>query len=201
VTHIHVVKAGKYAILVQPIGGEKIAATGQLTIRKATSAPAIGSRAFPSTTPTINSSGGNLRAITTHVPPDRALLRYSVAQSLAAHVPFVLVFASPAFCPNRTCGPIVDVVDAVRRRFSSSGIRFIHLEPYRENNPGLGFNRFAREWKLPSEPFTFLVGTDGRIKGKIEGSVSATELSTAIRRLLLPRRRTMSSRPRIKSGQ
>jgi hypothetical protein len=184
VAHLHVAKPGQYTILVQPQGGAKLAALDQITVAKQTRTPALGSAAAASTTPTITSSRGQLRRITTHVPPDRELLRYSVADSLKAHAPFVLVFASPAFCPNRTCGPIVDVVDAVRRRFAQRDIRFIHVEPYRDNNPGLGFNQFARQWHLPSEPFTFLVGGDGRIKGKFEGSLSAAELSAAIRRQL-----------------
>jgi hypothetical protein len=41
-----------------------------------------------------------------------------------------------------------------------------------------------REWKLESEPWTFLVGGDGRIKAKFEGSVSADELRAAVRSTL-----------------
>jgi hypothetical protein len=182
-----VANPGQYTILVQPQGGAPLAALDQITVAKQTSTPALGSAAVASTTPTIASSRGQVRRITTHVPPDRELLRYSVADSLRAHVPFVLVFASPAFCPNRTCGPIVDVVNAVRRRFVGRDVRFIHVEPYQDNNPGLGFNQFARQWHLPSEPFTFLIGADGRIKDKFEGSLSGAELSAAIRRQLLPR--------------
>jgi hypothetical protein len=119
--------------------------------------------------------------LTTRTPPDRALLRYSVAGSLAAHAPFVVVFATPKFCTSRTCGPVVDVVDYVRRH-SPSGIRFIHVEVYTRNDPRLGFNRWMRQWHLQSEPWVFLVGRDGRIKAKFEGSVSAAELAAAVRR-------------------
>jgi hypothetical protein len=42
-------------------------------------------------------------------------------------------------------------------------------------------NRWVREWHLPSEPWTFLVGRDGRIKGKFDGSVSVRELEHAVR--------------------
>ncbi len=44
-----------------------------------------------------------------------------------------------------------------------------------------------RQWGLQSEPWTFLVGADGLIKAKFEGSVSANELETAIRRFGLAR--------------
>ena len=118
------------------------------------------------------------------MPPDRALLRYSVAGSLAAHVPFVVTFATPRWCQSRLCGPVVDVVDYVRRHSGATPVRFIHVEVYKDNNPGLGFNRWFKEWHLPTEPWTFLVGRDGRIKARFEGSVSVAELAAAVRRSL-----------------
>ena len=60
-------------------------------------------------------------------------------------------------------------------------MRFIHVEIYVDNDPGKGRNRWVREWHLPSEPWTFLVGRDGRIKAKFDGSVSVVELEQAIR--------------------
>jgi hypothetical protein len=93
----------------------------------------------------------------------------------------VLVFATPKFCTSRTCGPAVDVVDAVRRRFRRTDIRFIHVEIYRRNDPTLGQNAFVRQWHLPSEPWVFLVSTDGRIKAKFAGPVSVSELAAAVR--------------------
>lgn len=178
-SHLNISRPGSYSILVRPVNS-RVAAIDHLLIGKTTKAPKVGARAFPSPTPTIASSGGDLHQITTHVPPDTALLRYSVAASLAAHAPFVLAFASPAICLNRTCGPVVDVVEAVRRELHNSRIRFIHVEPFVNNNPGLGFNRFARQWRLPSEPFLFLVGADGKIKAKFEGSASIGELARAV---------------------
>jgi hypothetical protein len=79
----------------------------------------------------------------------------------------------------------VDVVDAVRKSFASSPVRFIHVEVFRDNDPAKGYNRWMRQWGLRSEPWTFLVGRDGRVKAKFEGSVSAAELTAAIRGRLL----------------
>ena len=67
----------------------------------------------------------------------------------------------------------------MRRQFAASPIRFIHVEIYEENNPALGENRWVQEWKLPSEPWVFLVGRDGKIKAKFEGPISERELSAA----------------------
>jgi hypothetical protein len=112
-------------------------------------------------------------------------LRYSVADSLGAHVPFVVVFATPRYCTSRTCGPVVDVVDRVRRDLAVTGVRFIHVEIYKDNNPAKGENEWVRQWHLPSEPWTFLVGRDGKIKAKFEGALSRAELERSVRKHLL----------------
>ncbi len=182
VSHLYVTRVRvAYWLLAEPQGGRPIQGLGNLVVKTRSAAPAIGSKAFPSATPTIRSAGGRTSLLTTQVPPDRALLRDSVAESLAAHRPFVLVFATPKFCSSRTCGPVVDVVEAVRKRFSRSGIRFIHVEIYKRNKPSLGTNCFVREWRLPSEPWVFLVRRDGRIAERFEGSVSVRELTSAVR--------------------
>jgi hypothetical protein len=188
VTKIYVVKLqlprpGKYTLVAQP-AGEQLQGVANLDVRKHTQAPGVGDRAIASRTPTIASTHGNLAALTTAKPPDVALLRYSVADSLAAHKPFVLVFATPKFCTSRTCGPIVDVVEAVQKRSAARGLRFIHVEIYKDLNPGAGFNRWVREWRLPTEPFIFLVGSDGLIKARFEGSVSVEELADAVKATL-----------------
>ena len=185
VAHVRVREPGTYYVLARPVGGnERIGGIRELLVRTRTATPAVGSRAYPSRTPTLATTGGRTAPLTTRVPPDVALLRTSVAQALAAHDPFVLTFATPRYCVSRTCGPVVDVVDHVRKRYARSRIRFIHVEIYKGNNPAKGPNPWVRQWHLPGEPWTFLVGGDGRIKAKFEGSVSSRELDDAIERFL-----------------
>ena len=184
VAHLRAPRAGKYTLTVQSPGKTALRGTLAILVRKHPLAPAVGSRAIASKTPTIASARGNLAELTTRVPPDTRLLDYSVAASLAAHKRFVLVFATPKFCQSRTCGPVVDVVDAVRKQFTGSGIRFIHVEVYKDNNPGLGYNQWVKQWHLPSEPWIFLVGSDGRIKARFEGSVSVQELAASVKQHL-----------------
>jgi hypothetical protein len=185
VTHLDVDEPGKYWVLAAPVGGTPIQAVGNVVVKASEDSPAVGERAPASKTPTVATSGGDLARITTATPPDVELLRHSVAGSLADGAPFVVAFATPKFCTSRTCGPVVDVVDQVRRRHAASGVRFIHVEVYEDNDPAKGVNRWFREWRLPSEPWVFLVGADGRIKAKFEGSVSVEELSDAVLRHLV----------------
>jgi len=183
VVHLHVAKPGRYWLVAEPAGA-KIQALGELEVKARSDSVGVGEKAPVSNTPTLASTHGAVSELTTRVPPDRALLRYSIAASLAAHKPFVVTFATPRFCTSRTCGPVVDVVEAARSRFASRGVHFIHVEVYTRNRPALGYNRWMRQWGLQSEPWTFLVGRDGRVKAKFEGSVSDRELEGAVRRLL-----------------
>jgi hypothetical protein len=177
-------QAGRYWMLAEPVDAdEAIQALGQLDVKARTAAPSVGGKAIPSRTPTLESTGGNLRELTTATPPDPALYRSSVAEALAAKAPFVVSFATPKYCQSRTCGPVVDVVDAVRKRSGGSGVRFIHVEIYEDNDPARGTNRWVDQWKLPTEPFTFVVDRTGVIRAKLEGAFSVRELTAAVKQV------------------
>jgi hypothetical protein len=172
-------KPGKYWILVEPIGGStRIQALGNVVVRARSQAPPVGARAVASRTPTLRSTGGKLAKLTTSRRPNRALYRTSVAEALAAKQPFVVSFATPLYCQTRACGPVVDVVGAVAKRHP--GVRFIHVEIYEDNDPAKGTNRWVDQWRLPTEPFTFVVDRRGVIRTKLEGAFGAAELDQAV---------------------
>jgi hypothetical protein len=187
VEHIYVAeldlpRAGKQWIVAQP-RGVRFQGFQVLDVKDEPAAVAVGERAPASENPTVGVAPAS--RITTADPPDVELLRHTVADSLERGIPFVVAFATPAYCQSRTCGPTVDVVDAVRRRFAGRGVRFIHVEIYEDLTPGKGVNRWVREWRLPSEPWVFVVGRDGVVRGRFEGAVSVRELTDAVRRHLL----------------
>jgi len=181
VARVQTPSPGRYWVVVQP-EGNAIQGIGTLDVRRETVTPPRGSKAVPSDNPTL--ADAPAEQITTASPPDTELLRYSIASSIEAHVPFVAVFATPKYCQSRTCGPTVEVVDEVRRRIGAS-VRFIHVEIYKDNDPQKGPNRWVGEWKLPTEPWVFLVDGSGVIRAKFEGSVDVGELETAVREYLL----------------
>jgi hypothetical protein len=181
VSHLEVDEPGKYWVLAEPVGGRKIQAVGNVVVKPESTAPDVGAAAFPSETPTV--ANATLKQLSTSTKPDPELYRSSVADALAAKKPFVFVLATPKYCTSRTCGPVVDVVSAVRRKHEGSGVRFIHAEIYKDNDPTKGENAWVREWKLPSEPWIFLVGADGTIKARFEGTVSVAELDAAVAKL------------------
>ena len=182
VGYLRIPRPGRYWLAVQPERA-RIQGVGELDVAARPRSVAVGAEAPRSTTPTLATAPA--ARITTARPPDLPLLRYSIAGALAAHAPFVVTFATPKFCTSRICGPVVDVMEAVRKRFAPRGVRFIHVEVFRDNNPRLGYDRWMRQWGLLSEPWVFLVGRDGRVKAKFEGSVSVAELAAAVRAKLL----------------
>jgi hypothetical protein len=182
VARVDLPETGRWWMVVQPTDAE-IQAVGALDVREETISPPIGSQAIASETPTV--ADAPAEEITTARPPDTELLQTSVADALEAKDPFVLVFATPEFCQSRACGPTVEVVDKVRQDLSDSGVKFIHVEIYEDNDPAKGVNRWVEEWGLPTEPWVFLVDDEGVIREKFEGSVSVDELERAVRETLL----------------
>jgi hypothetical protein len=181
VARLRLPRPGKYWLLAEPEGGaSKVQALGNVVVVKKDAPPDIGDPAVASKTPTIASTGGDFAKLTTRTPPDKSLLEYSIAGSLRAKAPFVVTFSTPKFCASRTCGPAVDVVEEVADRFDGGDVRFIHVEVYEGNDPAKGLNRWMREWELPTEPWTFLVGRDGNIVERYEGVVSVNELEQAV---------------------
>jgi len=185
-THIYVAyvpipKAGKYWYVAQPEGGpDPIQALGNIVVEKSIAAPGVGDPAPASETPTLASVGGDASQVTTRVPPDLTLVEHSVAETLREHKPFVVTFSTPKFCASRVCGPVVDVVEEVSKSFEGDDVRFIHVEVYKDNDPANGYNQWMGEWGLVTEPWTFVVGSNGKIASRFEGLVSVHELEDAV---------------------
>jgi hypothetical protein len=176
VATVDVPSPGRYWLVAEPIGGLRIQGLGAIDVKDESASPAVGAPAPASQTPTL--ANAPIAQLSTATEPVPELYRSSIAGSIRDGVPFVVAFATPKFCASRTCGPTVDVVDAVRRE---TAVRTIHVEVYEDNDPNKGVNEWMREWNLPSEPWVFVVGSDGRVAAKFEGSVSVDELAEAVR--------------------
>ncbi|HZO49345.1 MAG TPA: hypothetical protein VFB26_04285 [Gaiellaceae bacterium] len=179
-------RPGTYWLLAAPLAdGVSIRALGNLVVRARPSAPGVGDRAVAARTPTLASTGGKLARLSTATHPDPRLYRISVAAALSRHLPFVVAFATPRFCTSRTCGPVVDVVDAVAKKLARTPVRFIHAEIYRDNDPAKGFAPWVRQWRLDYEPATFVVDRRGIVRAKLVGAFSVGELERTVRSTLL----------------
>ena len=68
VAHVRIRAAGKYRLVARPLGGrERIAGIVDLDVAPRSLSPAVGSRAYPSHTPTLASAHGRVEELTTRV--------------------------------------------------------------------------------------------------------------------------------------
>jgi len=144
--------------------------------------PAVGSRAPASQNRTL-ATEPDINKLTSAQEPNPVLYQMTVAEALASERPSVIVFATPAFCQTAVCAPVVDSVQAVHAELGDEA-NFIHLEIYKEFNPSLILADEVEEWQLSSEPWTFILDTDGHIAARLGGPISPRELTAALEPLL-----------------
>jgi hypothetical protein len=152
--------------------------------------PAVGDHAPAVKTPTLADVGGDVRKVSTDPSPNPAFYQISEDQAIAQHKPFVLIFATPAFCTSRICGPTLDKVKAVAAE--QPAVTFINVEPYRmtfannqlqpvlDANNQLQTNDASDVFNLLSEPWIFVIDGDGIIRGSFEAIAGPDELKAAI---------------------
>ena len=149
----------------------------------------VGQKAPATDTPTGASVSGDLARISTDPKPDLAFYRTSVKSALAAHEPFVLVFATPKFCTSAQCGPTLDRIKPLAATYPT--VDFIHVEPYQltfedgslqpvlDAQGNLQSIPAVLEWGILSEPWVFVVDRTGVVTASFEGVVSVDEVTAA----------------------
>ena len=152
-----------------------------LPIGRKNGPPDVGERAIRIHTQTGADVGGNLTKISTRVPPPPAMLDTDFAD-VVGKKPVVLLFATPALCKSRTCGPVVDIAEQVRAQ-SGKGVTFIQQEIYQDNDPGKPYRPQVLSWRLPTEPWAFVIDRRGMIAARFEGVFSVGELARAVERV------------------
>jgi hypothetical protein len=171
-------KRGRYVVTaLAQVKGEMVS-TSQFEMRAGPGGPPdVGDKAIKVDTDTPQDVGGNIAAIDTRIPPLPELHQTNFADVLGKK-PVVLAFATPQLCQTRVCGPVVDVVAEVRAQ--TKGVDFIAQEIYVDNDINKGFRPQVGAWRLPTEPWTFVIGKDGRVVQRFEGAVSVRELQSAV---------------------
>ena len=124
----------------------------------------------------------DLSVISSDPEPDPAMYEASVASAVTSGGPSVIVFATPAFCTSKACGPLLDQVKALRPDYPEVG--FVHVEIYEDLQVAtpeeLTVVPATGEWGLPSEPWVFVVDGSGIVTSTFEGAASDDELTSAI---------------------
>lgn len=183
VADVPIGKPGKRVITgVARLDGRLVATTGfELTIpRKGQKGrpPDVGDRAIDIHTPTVTSVAGDAAKISTRVPPATPMLQEDFHDVLGKK-PIVLVFATPQLCQSRICGPVVDVAMQAQGSYADKAV-FIQQEIYRNNRIADGYTSQVNAWRLPTEPWIFVIDRTGKIAARYEGAVSVGELERAV---------------------
>jgi hypothetical protein len=143
--------------------------------------PAVGERPPSIHTPTADEVGGDLASIDTRSPHDT--MHSDDFADVVGKKPVVLLFATPALCQSRVCGPVVDEAEEAKAQFGDQ-VSFVHMEVYRNNNASDGLRSQLREYGLPTEPWLFVIDRNGKVSTRIEGAFGISELDEAIRKVL-----------------
>jgi len=140
----------------------------------------VGEKAPRISTPTAADVGGDLGKIDTRQPPSS--MHDVDFEDVVGKKPVVLVFATPALCQSRVCGPVVDVAEQVKDEVGD-GVAFIHMEVFNDNDMAKGMRPQLAAFGLQTEPWIFLIGKDGKVQQRIEGAIGVDELRAAVEQL------------------
>jgi hypothetical protein len=172
-------KAGKYVVLgLFRLDNRLVGAGTTVRVVKGSNVPGVGEPAPKMTTPTKDSVGGDLSKVDTRDPHDD-MHDVNYADALGKR-PMVLLFATPALCQSRVCGPVVDIAEQVRHARPNDDVAWIHMEIYNNNKLNDGYRPQFLKYHLPGEPWLFTINRQGKIAAEIEGAFSADELQKAV---------------------
>lgn len=147
----------------------------------------VGARVPAVDTPTAASANGDLTRITSAPQPNPAFYATSLAEALDAGAPTALLFATPAFCMTRFCGPSYEIASELQKQYGDR-VTFLHVEIY----TGLP-NPAANNWEiapamaafgLSTEPWLYLIDADGEVAYRVEGLFTADEIAPHLMALL-----------------
>jgi hypothetical protein len=177
-------KAGKWSVLtVSQTGDRLVAAPAQIRVipKARDRIPEVGDRAPAVETDTVASAGGDLSSIDTRVPTSD--MHDKSFADVVGKKPVALLFATPQLCQSRVCGPVVDIAAQLKSRYGDR-VQFIHQEVFRDNDPEKGLRAPLQRFNLPTEPWLFVVGPDGRVTARLEGSFGVDAFERALKTAL-----------------
>ena len=170
------------AVVNRPDGQAATPIATSILVKDQSQIPAVGEQPPPIHTPTLAETGGDIESIDTRVPPS-SMHDDDLARALGRE-PVVLLFATPALCQSRVCGPVVDVAEQVKATYGDEAA-FIHMEIYKNNElDPTNLRPQVIDYGLRSEPWLFVIDESGEITTRIEGAFSVNELEDALEPLV-----------------
>ena len=180
-TRQHFDVAGQWWV-VASTGGKQGATQLDVINAADTQVPLPGQRMVPVATPTVADHRG-VEPICTRQPVC-PLHEASLDAALNEHRPLAVLFATPALCESRTCGPDLDVLLTQVPAFQDK-VRFVHVEVYRSLQASeANLTDGMRAYHLDFEPVLYLAAPDGTIKDRLDGPFDIQEAKASLTRLV-----------------
>lgn len=88
--------------------------------------------------------------------------------------PIAVMFATPARCQTRYCGPVLDTMLPMVETYSDR-IDFVHVEIYK-NNQTTDVIPTVSAWGLGGEPWLFGIDSGGLVTARLDGAFDQTEM-------------------------
>jgi hypothetical protein len=177
-------RKGSHSVLVVTRQGDGyVAAPAQVnvTTKQADPIPDVGEPAPEVQTDTLESVKGNRDLLDTRTPPSE--MHEQSFDEVVGSKPVALLFSTPQLCQSRVCGPVTDVALQLQAEYGDQ-VEFIHQEVYVDNDPNAGLREPLQAFRLPTEPWLFVVDRNGRISARLEGSFGLTAFENAIKTAL-----------------
>ena len=171
-------RPGRWFVLAMTkVQGKTYGAAGQLKVVSSSAIPDVGEPAPRVETDTLVNSGGDIESIETRVPPDD--MHDIDLRAAAGKKPVALLFATPALCQTRVCGPVVDIAAQLKKEYGDR-VAFIHQEVYVDNQLNKGLRPPLKAFELRTEPWLFTLDDQGRVAARLEGSFGNEAFKRAI---------------------
>ena len=175
-----------------PIDGTDRSASASFQVVDKPSYPAIGQKAPLSQNLLYRQKGVDPITVDSRAAkgwasvPDKTLHSITVKDALAQHVPVVVVVSTPLYCQSRFCGPVTNEIQALAAQYSGrdAGLAdFIHIEIWKDYQNKV-INKAAAQWvyrnKDVTEPWVFLIGTDGKILDRWQNVLDRSQLQSEL---------------------
>lgn len=174
--------AGPWGVVARVTQADGVIRAGQVdfTVEADADVPGPGDPAIASKT-AVATAPEEIAKICTADPVDD-MHGLSLDEALKNGKPTVVLFATPALCTSRVCGPSLEALVELKKRYGEKA-NFMHIEIYPERDyekPAAAID----EWKLPSEPWLFLIDGAGKVVERYEGGIGLTELDPAVQQLV-----------------
>ncbi|MFQ5813960.1 MAG: TlpA family protein disulfide reductase [Anaerolineae bacterium] len=182
-------RAGAWGVEVQARFADGTAAIKRIGFQVLVDSPTLqpGDKAPAVDTPTAADVNKDLRRLTSASEANPAFYELRLAEAIASGKPTALLFATPAFCQTRFCGPAYEITSALQKRYGDA-VNFVHVEVF-TGLPDPSVNNWEvapamTAFGLSTEPWLFLIDRDGTIVYRVAGVFTAAEVERQIQALL-----------------